>query len=118
MFVDTFVSGNSPVMCSRYIYIYFFAMKSRTNRWQIAQKDKHEIQEYLAKYMFALWSNSLFMISSQLFFVLYWYKSYEKFVRYYIIRRKLLHYQARGVYYIIRQEECITLTGAKYYIVG
>ena len=27
-------------------------------------------------------------------------KSYEKFVRYYIIRRKLLHYQARGVYYI------------------
>ena len=28
-------------------------------------------------------------------------KSYEKCVRYYIIRRKLLHYQARGVYYII-----------------
>ena len=27
-------------------------------------------------------------------------KSYEKCVRYYIIRRKLLHYQARGVYYI------------------
>ena len=27
-------------------------------------------------------------------------KSYEKRVRYYIIRRKLLHYQARGVYYI------------------
>ena len=28
-------------------------------------------------------------------------KFYEKCVRYYIIRRKLLCYQARGVYYII-----------------
>ena len=76
MFVDTFVSGNSPVMCSRYIhtyiyiYIYIYAMKSRTNRRQIAQTDKHVIQEYIAKYMFALWSNCLFMISSQLFLVL------------------------------------------------
>ena len=30
-------------------------------------------------------------------------KSDVKCVRYYIIRRKLLHYQARGVHYIIRQ---------------
>ena len=30
-------------------------------------------------------------------------KSHVKCVRYYIIRRKLLHYQTRGVYYIIRQ---------------
>ena len=30
-------------------------------------------------------------------------KSYVECVRNYIIRRKLLHYQARGVYYIIRQ---------------
>ena len=91
MFVDTFVSGNSPVMCSRYIhtyihtyihvcmyiyiyiYIYIYAMKSRTNRRQIAQTDKHVIQEYIAKYMFVLWSNCLFMISSQLFLVLYWH---------------------------------------------
>ena len=27
-------------------------------------------------------------------------KSYEKFVRYYIIRRNLLHYHGSGVYYI------------------
>ena len=31
-------------------------------------------------------------------------ESYVKCVRYYIIRRKLLHYQARGVYYIIRRK--------------
>ena len=31
-------------------------------------------------------------------------KSYVKCVRYYIIRRMLLHYQARRVYYIIRQQ--------------
>ena len=30
-------------------------------------------------------------------------KSYVTYVRYYIIRRKLLHYQAKGVYYIIRR---------------
>ena len=30
-------------------------------------------------------------------------KSYVKCVRYYIIRRKLLHCQARAVYYVIRQ---------------
>ena len=80
MFVDTVVSGNSPVMCSRYIYtyihiyiyiyIYIYAMNGRTNRRQIAQTDKHVIQEYIAKYMFALWSNCLFMISSQIFLVL------------------------------------------------
>ena len=45
-------------------------------------------------------------------------KSYEKCVRYYIIRRQLLHYQARGVYYIIRQEEFITLSVENYYIIG
>jgi len=31
-------------------------------------------------------------------------KSYVKYVRYYIIRQKLLHYQARVVYYIIKQK--------------
>ena len=110
MFVDTFVSGNSPVICSRYthtyihtyihtythtyihtyihayihtyihtciyIYTYIYAMKSRTNRRQIAQTNKNVIQEYIAKYMFALWSNYLFMISSQLFLILYWYSYY------------------------------------------
>ena len=64
-------------------------------------------------------------------------KSYEKCVRYYIIRRKLLHYQARGVYYIngrkllhyrvarllhyrsilLHYRAVITLTG-DYYIIG
>ena len=38
-------------------------MKSRTNRRQIAQTNKNVIQEYIAKYMFALWSNYLFMIN-------------------------------------------------------
>ena len=46
-------------------------MKSRTNRRQIAQTDKHVI--HILQNMFALWSNCLCMISSQLFLVLYWY---------------------------------------------
>ena len=37
-------------------------MKSRTNRRQIAQTNKNVIPEYIAKYMFALWSNYLFMV--------------------------------------------------------
>ena len=37
-------------------------------------------------------------------------KSYVKYVCYYVTRRKLLHYQAREVYYIIWQN-CITLSG-------
>ena len=63
--------------------------------------------------------------------------SYVKYVRYYIIRQKLLHYQARAVYYVIIQtlhsqaasllryqatnllhyQAVITLTG-DYYIIG
>jgi len=31
-------------------------------------------------------------------------KSYVKYVHYYIIMRKLLHYQTRAVYYITRQK--------------
>ena len=102
MFVDTFVSGNSPVICSRYthtyihtyihthihayihtyihayiyIYIYIYIYLRDENRRQIAQTYKNVIHEYIAKYMFALWLNYLFMISSQLFLVLYWYSYY------------------------------------------
>ena len=45
-----------------YIHIHIYAMKSRTNRRQIAQTNKNVIQEYIAKYMFVLWSNYLFMV--------------------------------------------------------
>ena len=41
---------------------------------------------------------------------------YVKYVRYYIIRRTLLHYQARGVYYIVRQN-FYTLRQHVYYII-
>ena len=49
------------------VCVYIYAMKSRTNRRQIAQTDKHVIHILQNR------SNCLCMISSQLFLVLYWY---------------------------------------------